>query len=303
MSNELTSLNHDQLLQADLKAGKVTPEEVERIWELTRDLSAQAPINVRRAMISIRAAETPEEKVNLSMQFMMAAATELQAAMMRDESKFSHLVAGTETIVKTLQNINPLERRLDRIEDMVGGLGDMLSQLIKANVVPALMEHLKETDTCPNCGDLLPRTAKNGPCSCGNFQPAPELIDAFARFRFIATWSNGFRAPAMIMVQSHDSDRPAPNLIARAQKAFRDWAISEYAPAGLAPNEFVLTWEIAGKPPPRVSCICGREFADEAAFGVHVCNDKPGSAEELIPDEEQEAAEARRKSIGSAWSK
>ena len=125
---------------------------------------------------------------------------------------------------------------------MVGGLGDMLSQLIKANVVPALMEHLKETDTCPNCGDLLPRTAKNGPCSCGNFQPA-------------------------------------------------------------APNEFVLTWEIAGKPPPTVSCICGREFADEAAFGVHVCNDKPGSAEELIPDEEQEAAEARRKSIGSAWSK
>ena len=217
MSNELTSLNHDQQLRADLKAGKVTPEEVQRIWELTRDLSAQAPINVRRAMISIRAAETPEEKVNLSMQFMMAAATELQAAMTRDESKFSHLVAGTETIVKTLQNINPLERRLERIESMVSSLGSSIRTAL----------------------DDLKR----------QMEGKPEVV------RVQCAWClKSFEIP-----KSEYQDVPMGAIL-----------------------------------------FCRPECRD-----AHNAGKEPdiNGAKELIPDEEQEADEARRKSIGSAWSK
>lgn len=139
----LAPLNHDQELALAIKRGDISKDEVDRIWLATEDLSAQTPINVRRAMIAIRNAKTPEEKVNLSMQFMMAAATEIQAAMTRDETKFAHLVAGTETIVKTLQNVNPLERRLERIEAIIDGLGDLIerrftelvTQLTKGSVV------------------------------------------------------------------------------------------------------------------------------------------------------------------------
>ena len=224
MSNELTSLNHDAQLQADLRDGKITPEEVGEAWSLTSDLSPQTPIQVRQAVIQIRKLtkdKPPEQALALAfpvfMQFMMTAMTETQAGMTRDESKFSHLVAGTETIVKTLQNINPLERRLERIESMVSSLGSSIRTAL----------------------DDLKR----------QMEGKPEVV------RVQCAWClKSFEIPK-----------------------------SEYQDV-----------------PMGVILFCRPECRD-----AHNAGKEPdiNGAKELIPDEEQEADEARRKSIGSAWAK
>ena len=68
---------------------------------------------------------------------------DMRAVMTRDESKFAHLVAGTEVIVKTLQNVNPLVERLRHQENMIDSLSEALDRAeAKLDVV---MEALSES--------------------------------------------------------------------------------------------------------------------------------------------------------------
>jgi hypothetical protein len=101
-------------------------KEVERIWGLTEFMSAQTPLEVRMMIVKMVDAGitfTPREL------FEMSVLLDLRAVMTKDESKFAHLVAGTETIVKTLQNVNPLMRHLERQEALIDQQSDQITRL------------------------------------------------------------------------------------------------------------------------------------------------------------------------------
>src|SRR5262245_9940243 len=100
-------------------------KEIDRIWGLTEFMSAATPAETRLMvvrMIDAGITFTPREL------FEMAVLMDIRAAMTKDESKFAHLVAGTETIVKTLQNVNPLMRHLERQEQLIDSLSEQLSR-------------------------------------------------------------------------------------------------------------------------------------------------------------------------------
>lgn len=117
--NELQVLSVDQELALAIKNGDITKEEVERIWQNTTDLSANTPIATRKAVLLMKQAGSFEKAWPIFYKEVMRQNSEIMAAFNRDESKFAHLVAGTETIVKTLQNLNPLVERLDTMVRMM----------------------------------------------------------------------------------------------------------------------------------------------------------------------------------------
>src|SRR5215472_4196243 len=105
---------------------KLPQKEVERIWGLTEFMSAQTPLETRMMVVKMIDAGitfTPRELFELTVLL------DLRAAKTKDESKFAHLVAGTETIVKTLQNVNPLMRHLERQEALIDSLNEQLLQV------------------------------------------------------------------------------------------------------------------------------------------------------------------------------
>lgn len=143
-NNELTTVHFDHQLRRDLEEGRITQAEVDAVWAATWDLSPQTPLPVRKTVAAMRetsAGKTPEQAMALMFpmlaDFLMTAMTETQGALMRDESKFAHLVAGTEAIVKTMQDLNPLNRRLERIEDAVHSLAETLEKMVAAKAPPA----------------------------------------------------------------------------------------------------------------------------------------------------------------------
>jgi hypothetical protein len=108
-----------------LKDGRITQAEVDRIWGKTEFVSAQTPIEVRMMLVKLQDVGINLQPHELTM---MSVLLDMRAAMTKDESKFAHLVAGTETIVKTLQNVNPLMRHLERQQMMIDSLGEQLSR-------------------------------------------------------------------------------------------------------------------------------------------------------------------------------
>src|SRR5215472_18678396 len=118
---------------------KLPQKEVERIWGLTEFMSAQTPLETRMMVVKMIDAGitfTPREL------FEMTVLLDLRAAMTKDESKFAHLVAGTETIVKTLQNVNPLVERLRRQEELIDSLSDQLNRA--EGKIDALLQAMAE---------------------------------------------------------------------------------------------------------------------------------------------------------------
>jgi len=128
-------------LPAALEDGRITQAEVDRIWGLTEFVSAETPIETR--MLLVRAQEmgitlTPHEQLLTTLLF------DLRALMTKDESKFAHLVAGTQSIVKTLQNLNPIMRHFERQQDMISSMADQLDRAETKidNLLKALAEVL-----------------------------------------------------------------------------------------------------------------------------------------------------------------
>lgn len=127
-------------LPAALKDGRITQAEVDSLWDKTYFLSAQTPIEVRMWVAKFeQAGITISEHDKL----VLGAVCDLRAALFRDESKFAHLVAGTEVIVKTLQNVNPLVARLDRQEMMVDSLAEQLDRTERK--LDTIMQALSES--------------------------------------------------------------------------------------------------------------------------------------------------------------
>jgi len=104
-------------LPAALERGDITQREVDNIWEQTSFLSAQTPIEFRVAVIKLGL-----DKLDPLMTLVLSQMMDIRAAMTKDTSTFHHLVAGTETIVRTLQQVNPLKAKLQRQEDLIDAL-------------------------------------------------------------------------------------------------------------------------------------------------------------------------------------
>jgi hypothetical protein len=131
--------DHDKELAVAVQNGEVSREELERIWRETEYLSAQTPITVRRAVIAMRKAPL-SEKMIIAAQEIMRVSSNIEAALTRDESKFAHLVAGAETVAKSMQNIGDIDRRLESIERQMSALATHFDTLIE------LLAHEKKID-------------------------------------------------------------------------------------------------------------------------------------------------------------
>jgi hypothetical protein len=115
MSNEVDELHPDQQLALAVERGEVTKEQVAEIWHATEDLPATTPIETRKAVIAIRkagAGHDPIEAMALAyphfMRFVMDSVARTEAALTKDESKFAHLVAHTDDVVRELQKVGPI---------------------------------------------------------------------------------------------------------------------------------------------------------------------------------------------------
>ena len=134
--NDLTLLNDDQQLQADIKNGVYSVEQVADIWRKTEDLSPQTNINARRMVIAIREAGKGRGPIEaLAVQFplfvneMLRIGSETQAALMRDESKFAHLVAGAEMVAKSMEQFGHLATFFEDHQQEMRYLRDEIAEM------------------------------------------------------------------------------------------------------------------------------------------------------------------------------
>src|SRR5215831_3976173 len=131
------TITQEQLPEA-LKQGRITQAQVDRVWRETSFLSAQTPIEFRVAVMKLGSIPKLDPLMTLVLSQMM----DIRAAMTKDESKFAHLVAGTETIVKTLQNVNPLVERLRRQDELIDSLANQLDRA--EGKIDALLQAMAE---------------------------------------------------------------------------------------------------------------------------------------------------------------
>ena len=105
---------------------EVSQDEIERIWRATEWMSAQTPLEIRQAMLILK-----QNNISISVteQMLLTVMTDIRAALTKDESKFAHLVAGTETIVSGLQEVNPLKIKLDKVSQENAMLRDQVDGL------------------------------------------------------------------------------------------------------------------------------------------------------------------------------
>jgi hypothetical protein len=105
---------------------EVSQDEIERIWRATEWMSAQTPLEIRQAMLILKENGIP---ISVTEQMLLTVMTDIRAALTKDESKFAHLVAGTESIVSTLQTVNPLKVKLDKVSQDNAMLRDQVDGL------------------------------------------------------------------------------------------------------------------------------------------------------------------------------
>ena len=134
--------------------------EVKTLWEQTSFLNAQVPMATRIMVRSVLSAGEKKKGIAaITAQWpefvglMISQLTDIRGAMVRDESKFAHLVAHTDEILEGMkgavqlaerltgmnQRIDDTNERLDRIEKL---LGQILKQA-DGEAIPAeeLAEH------------------------------------------------------------------------------------------------------------------------------------------------------------------
>ena len=127
-----SDITQETLPQA-LKDGRITQAEVDKVWRETEFLSPQTPIEVRRAVVALQKGGhevTPVEQV------LLQAIMDLRAVLYRDEAKFSHLVAGTETIVDKLKAINKWEMLVENLSAKLDQLTTVVNDLIEGGGRP-----------------------------------------------------------------------------------------------------------------------------------------------------------------------
>jgi hypothetical protein len=123
---------------------------LDKIWRETEWLNAQVPAGLRKAIGAIQSIQDPAKREQQFQAFVLGQLMDVRSSMTNEDSKFGHLVAGTEAIVKTLQNINPLMRRLDSVESGMNSLMEMMERINdKLNKLGAVAPPVKVKPTKP----------------------------------------------------------------------------------------------------------------------------------------------------------
>lgn len=108
----------------------------QELWAQTADLDAQADVQTRLVVSGLRslanrkagmaavAAMMPE-----FMNFMIASQTKLTGSLLRNESKFAHLVAHTDEIVEAMRKVTQLSEQLDAVNLVQRDILDQIGQI------------------------------------------------------------------------------------------------------------------------------------------------------------------------------
>jgi hypothetical protein len=96
-------------------------EEVQKLWEETSFLSPQAPAASRVAIAKAMALSPAKRDLELA-KYQIHLLSDIQGAMLREDSKFALLVAHADEIVEAMKGVVQLKERLDNIYALLGGL-------------------------------------------------------------------------------------------------------------------------------------------------------------------------------------
>lgn len=107
----------------------MTQEDIKNLWAKTEFLNPQVPVATRIAINQIQtlgkgktgteliAAQWPE-----FMGLVVSQLGDVRGALVRDESKFAHLVAHTDEVVEAMRNVTQLAEKLDVIAQRLARL-------------------------------------------------------------------------------------------------------------------------------------------------------------------------------------
>lgn len=129
--NELSELHPDKQLALRIERGEITQAEVNHVWAETRDLSAQTPFEVRQAVVMLRKCGSLNDAWPVFFAQITQMMSEMRGAMVGDHSKFAHLVAGTETVVRELQKVGPFTAALQDLRRDNRGLHAKMDEILK----------------------------------------------------------------------------------------------------------------------------------------------------------------------------
>jgi hypothetical protein len=122
-----------QLTADQLPAFVATAQE---LWAETGDLDPQATLATRVAVARIRSLAKGENSYKAMalqwpdfMGFIISQITEMRGALVRDESKFAHLVAHTDEVVEAMRDVVGLKEQLGRLSSAIADVANMVDEL------------------------------------------------------------------------------------------------------------------------------------------------------------------------------
>ena len=153
----------------------LTNDQTQALWAKTSFLSAQVPAATRIAMagianlLEVASTELPSPSIVAAvrefMGLVISQITDLRGAMVRDESKFAHLVAHTDEIVESMRGVvqlnerlmtigmstNEMAERMAGVEQNIASIAEILNALVpkKVEVAPPAYDKLTDWNDIP----------------------------------------------------------------------------------------------------------------------------------------------------------
>jgi len=104
-------------------------DNLQELWAQTPDLDPQVPLATRGVIARIRSLADPRAQWSEFVGLVVSQITNMRGAMVRDESKFAHLVAHTDEIVNAMRDVVGLKEQLHNmraaIVEVVGMMEDL----------------------------------------------------------------------------------------------------------------------------------------------------------------------------------
>lgn len=129
----IPTCDHFRPLPEEPLPARIDPQE---LWSQTSDLDPQATTATRAVVARIRNMATGvgkyqrmQEQWPEFMGFVISQITNIRGAMVRDESKFAHLVAHTDEIVEAMRGVAQLTEKLSKQGSMLIDIMEQLQEL------------------------------------------------------------------------------------------------------------------------------------------------------------------------------
>lgn len=102
--------------------------DLRELWSQTGDLDAQATLATRVVVARLRSLN-PVEQWQEFVGYVISQITSLRGSLLRDESKFAHLVAHTDELVETMQSVGLISERLKKHENLLSQIAERLEDM------------------------------------------------------------------------------------------------------------------------------------------------------------------------------